>query len=85
LSVNSLTLPTIRDEAAGDEAAIRHVHEAAFLGPLEGRLVDDLRRSGRLAISLVAPIDGQIAGHIAFSSPRLPFYRRCNEEESAKH
>lgn len=62
-----LTTPKIRDEKPGDEAAICEVHDAAFAGPLEGRLVNDLRRAGKLTISLLAEHDGQIVGHIAFS------------------
>src|SRR5688572_13289980 len=58
---------TIQAEQPGDETAIRAVHDAAFPGPLEGRLVDDLRRAGRLTISMVAVVDEQIVGHIAFS------------------
>jgi putative acetyltransferase len=58
---------TIRAEQPGDEAAIRTVHDAAFSSPLEGQLVGDLRRAGRLTISRVA-VDGErIIGHIAFS------------------
>jgi hypothetical protein len=46
---------------------IRQVLKAAFPTPVESRLVDDLRRAGRLTISLVAVVDGQLVGHIAFS------------------
>jgi putative acetyltransferase len=57
----------IRPEQPRDADAIRAVHEAAFPTPAEGALVDALRRSGRLTLSLVAVVDGQIVGHIAFS------------------
>jgi putative acetyltransferase len=60
-------MTTIRPEQPGDADAIRAVHEAAFPTPAEGALVDALRHSGRLALSLVAVADGQIVGHIAFS------------------
>ncbi len=33
----------------------------------EARLVDALRAAGRLAISLVAVVDGEVVGHVAFS------------------
>jgi putative acetyltransferase len=58
---------TIRAERPGDEDGIRRVHDAAFPGPLEGQLLDELRRAGRLTISRVAVIDDQIVAHIAFS------------------
>ncbi|MDZ4689643.1 MAG: N-acetyltransferase [Planctomycetaceae bacterium] len=58
---------TIRHEQPGDEAGIRRVHQAAFPTALEGQLIDDLRRAGRLTISLVAECLDRIVGHIAFS------------------
>ncbi|HUQ72359.1 MAG TPA: N-acetyltransferase [Planctomycetaceae bacterium] len=58
---------TIRDEQPGDEAGIRRVHQAAFPTELEGQLIDDLRRAGRLTSSWVAKYDDDIVGHIAFS------------------
>lgn len=65
--MNSHSGPVIRAELPGDEAAIRRVHNAAFPSPLEGQLVDDLRRAGRLTISLVALSENEIVGHVAFS------------------
>jgi putative acetyltransferase len=59
---------TIRVEQTGDESAIHSLHDAAFSSPLEGQLVDDLRRSGRLTISRVAVDGNKIIGHIAFSA-----------------
>lgn len=57
----------IRDERAGDEAAIREVLTAAFPSEQVARLVDDLRRGGRLALSLVAAVEERIVGHVGFS------------------
>ncbi|GGO56975.1 putative acetyltransferase [Roseovarius pacificus] len=63
---------TIRDEAPGDEAAIRALTEAAF-APVEmsdgseAQIVDGLRLNGDLTVSLVAVEDDQIVGHVAFS------------------
>jgi putative acetyltransferase len=57
----------IRTERPGDEAAIHAVHSAAFPTEEEARLVRLLRESGRLTLSLVAEVDGQIVGHVAFS------------------
>ena len=57
----------IRSERPGDEDAIRIVHENAFPGPGEARLVAALRRSGLLMVSLIAEEAGAIVGHVAFS------------------
>lgn len=58
---------TVRDEQPGDIAAIRAVNDAAFDQPLEGHIVDELRRHGAVRLSLVAEVDGRIVGHILFS------------------
>lgn len=57
----------IRPERPEDAAAIRAIHEASFPTPAEGRLVDLLREAGRLSASLVAEVDGVVAGHVSFS------------------
>jgi putative acetyltransferase len=46
---------TVRTEQPADSARIRAIHESAFPGPAEG------------ALSLVAEVDGQLVGQIAFS------------------
>jgi putative acetyltransferase len=57
----------IRPEQPSDAQAIRRVLESAFPTPDEANLVDALRASGDLWLSLVA-IDGwEIVGHVAFS------------------
>src|SRR5262245_34040539 len=64
----------IRGERPGDEAAIRHVHEAAFRGSAEGRLVDALRGAGLVSpeASLVAvAAGGEVVGHVLFSAIAL--------------
>lgn len=58
---------TIRPEMPDDAAAIRRVHEASFPSAAEADLIDDLRASGRLFVSLVAEEDGEVIGHVAFS------------------
>lgn len=58
---------TIREEAPGDETAIHRVNAAAFETDAEARLVDTLRDAQALTLSLVAEVDGEIVGHIAFS------------------
>ena len=57
----------IRPEQPGDAAAIHAVHAGCFPTTAEADLVDRLRMAGRLSVSLVAEIDGQIVGHVGFS------------------
>lgn len=60
-------LLSIRPERAGDAAAIRAVHAAAFPTTVEAGLVDALREARRLAVSLVAEEAGAVIGHVALS------------------
>ncbi len=62
---------TIRPELPDDSDAIWRVHEAAFPSADEARLVDALRATGQLIVSLVADDGGEIVGHIAFSPVML--------------
>jgi putative acetyltransferase len=57
----------VRAEAPKDCAAIHAVHSAAFHTDAEARLVDALRQAKQLIVSLVAEVNGQVVGHIAFS------------------
>ncbi len=57
----------IRPETPSDLALIRHVNQAAFGQDAEADLVERLRANGNLTLSLVAELDGQLVGHIAFS------------------
>jgi putative acetyltransferase len=62
----------IRSETGADHAAIHAVIEAAFAqaphaSGNEARIVAALRRDAVLSVSLVADIDGRIAGHVAAS------------------
>ena len=61
----------LRPEAASDRTAIRRVHEAAFPSAAEADIVDTLRDAGDLTISIVAIIDDEIVGHVAFSPVTL--------------
>lgn len=66
---------TLREERPGDEAAIGRVLAAAFGGPLEAALVEDLRAAKALELSLVAERAGrqvQIVGHVALSAVTTP-------------
>ena len=57
----------IRRETPADHPAIRALHEQAFGGPAEARLVDALRAAKKLVVSLVAVHQERLVGHIAFS------------------
>jgi putative acetyltransferase len=57
----------IRDEVAGDAAAVRVVNEEAFGSPLEAGIVETLRSTCDDRVSLVAEQDGGIVGHILFT------------------
>lgn len=62
----------IRDERPADAAAIRAVVTAAFAtaphsSGTEAAIVDTLRSSGALELSIIAEESGEIVGHVAFS------------------
>ena len=62
----------IRKEVPSDIEAISQVTIAAFkMLPISNQteqyIINALREAGALALSLVAEMDGRIAGHIAFS------------------
>ncbi|OGP14864.1 MAG: GNAT family N-acetyltransferase [Deltaproteobacteria bacterium GWA2_54_12] len=66
----------IRSETPEDIAVISEVTIAAFSDhPISNHteqfIINALRRANALTISLVAEIDGKIAGHIAFSPIRI--------------
>ena len=63
----------IRAAEPADHAAIREVVLAAFPGPDEASLVEQLRADGDAAIELVAQHNGRIVGHILFSPLEAPF------------
>ena len=63
---------TIRSETAADVPAIRDVTAAAFAtlevsSHTEQFIVDALRAAGAMTLSLVAEVDGEVVGHVAFS------------------
>jgi len=71
----------IRVETSEDVPAVRRVNELAFGRPGEADLVDALRASETPILSLVAVLDGSVAGHVLFSpvtvEPRPPGSDRC--------
>ena len=66
----------MRRAEAADMAAIRKIHDAAFGGPGEGKLVAELTADGLDAVSLVATEDARIVGHVFFS----PLLVEVNEQ-----
>ena len=69
--------PTIRPERPEDHAAVGHVITAAFTGmPYadgdEAELVEKLRRANALSVSLVAELEGEVVGQVAFSPASAP-------------
>lgn len=62
---------TLRTALASDLGAIESLHEAAFEGGAEARLVRRLHERCDRLVSIVAELDAQIAGHILFSPVRL--------------
>ena len=66
------TAPSIRPETPADHARIRQITELAFAGrPYadgdEQDVIDRLRKVGALVVSLVAEVEGEVVGHVAFS------------------
>ena len=64
--------PLIRPEKPADQAAIHDITERAFApmpfaGGNEQDLIDQLRDAGALEISLVAEMDGKLAGQVTFT------------------
>jgi putative acetyltransferase len=61
----------IRAERTEDLPGIRRVNEAAFGTRTEADLVDALRARAASVVSLVADVDGDVAGHILLSPVTL--------------
>lgn len=57
----------VRAETAADQGAVESLHEKAFGGPVEARLVRALRDAAPGIVSLVAVGDGRPVGHILFT------------------
>ncbi len=64
---------TIRLEAPGDAPGVRRIHEAAFPGPEEADIVDEIRRLAPDGWQSVVALDaaGDIVGHLLLSPCRL--------------
>ncbi len=61
----------IREERPADAGVVYRLNEVAFETNAEARLVDALRVGGGLQLSLVAEVEGEVVGHIAFSQVTL--------------
>lgn len=57
----------IREETGSDAPAIRSVEQLAFGEEDEARVVEMLRASGSVVLSLVAVDAGRVVGHVLFS------------------
>jgi putative acetyltransferase len=62
-----MNLISIREEEAGDAAAIRDLTTAAFGRPVEAEIVDRLRESCPDLVSFVAVDGSRIVGYVLFS------------------
>ena len=62
----------VRAERRGDADSVRDVHEASFPSSAEAILVDLLRETDHLPVSIVATVDDVVVGHVAFSPVRVP-------------
>lgn len=66
----------IRPETEGDTDSIRRLTTAAFAGAAhssgtEAAIIDRLRDTGSLVLSLVGGFEGRIVAHVAFSPVRI--------------
>jgi putative acetyltransferase len=64
----------IREEKERDLNQITKIHNQAFNGRDEGKIVKKLRKNRNLVISLVCELQGKLVGHIAYS----PIYNSIN-------
>jgi putative acetyltransferase len=61
------TCAIVREERPEDRAAIHRVNREAFGQVTEADVVDRLRANGKVTLSLVAEVNGQVVGHILFT------------------
>src|SRR5687767_11776613 len=57
----------VREEGPADVSAIRDLNQRAFEQNQEANIVDALRSNGGALLSLVATVNGRVAGHIMYS------------------
>ncbi len=63
----NVCMSIVRKETPADTSRIHHLNAIAFGQADEAQIVDNLRKSDALSVSLVAEENKQIIGHIAFS------------------
>lgn len=63
----------IREREPADDEAIRRLNDAAFGGPIEAKIVAELRKTRLAVIELVAVEADEIVGHILFSALKVTF------------
>ncbi len=68
----------LREEEPQDIDAIFEINKMAFDSGAEASLVNNLRGSKSLFLSLVAIVDGQVVGHIAFSPMKISGFEQLN-------
>ncbi|CAK6697247.1 hypothetical protein IFHNHDMJ_02188 [Synechococcus sp. CBW1107] len=61
----------IRPERHGEAPLIHALHRQGFPDGRDARQVDVLRAAGQLSLSLVAELEGELVGHVAFSPASL--------------
>ena len=68
---------SIREELVPDHESIGSIVIEAFGNRAEAELIDRLRQSRQLTLSLVAVQDSEVVGHIAFSPVTIHLEGRC--------
>lgn len=63
----------IREREPADDQAIRRLNDTAFDSPIEAKIVEELRKTRRAVIELVAIEEDEIVGHILFSALKVTF------------
>lgn len=61
----------IRQEEPRDYEAVRIINDKAFNQPVEGNIIETLRKSDAMILSLVAEHGNKVVGHIFFSEVSL--------------
>ncbi len=61
----------ITEEGLGNHQAVREVNRAAFDGEAEAAVVDRLRQTSPIFVSLVAWLNRRVVGHILFTPVRI--------------
>ena len=71
MEISDLPEVIIKTESPGDIDAIHRVNHAAFKGGGEADVVDQLRETCPIFLSLVAKVRGEVVGHILFTPVQI--------------